>query len=126
MGENSNSRSRKYNWGLNLVIALFLSLLMLTHNVNGQGNNLYTCWGGCYNKCFLLSPGGADQYPCYFSCLSQCTYTQSLESYQYYCQIGCSATRCIPLRGSSSSGNLRNESFLNCYLVFFNPNSDSV
>ncbi|KAI5669404.1 hypothetical protein M9H77_19257 [Catharanthus roseus] len=82
------------------ILGFIVFLLILTQEkVNGQGgnNNLYTCWGGCYNKCFLLGGNPADRYPCYFSCLAGCTSSQSTGNYRYYCQVGCSATRCVPL-----------------------------
>lgn len=88
------------------ITKIFVSVLIIMLIVVGNemsivnGDSPYACWGGCYNKCILLSlrssaPTGSN--PCYVQCVSKCIPTSSIE-YQDYCSIGCSLELCVPTR----------------------------
>ncbi|XP_059318663.1 uncharacterized protein LOC132069278 [Lycium ferocissimum] len=63
---------------------------------------IYSCWGGCYNNCFLLKKTD-DTYQCYFNCLNKCTASSSPTSssspfdFESICKGGCYLEICIPL-----------------------------
>uniref|UniRef100_A0A3Q7HRT6 Knottin scorpion toxin-like domain-containing protein n=1 Tax=Solanum lycopersicum TaxID=4081 RepID=A0A3Q7HRT6_SOLLC len=87
------------------ITSIFVSFLIVLFVVGNEmyivnGDSPYACWGGCYNKCILLTmksrvPSGND--PCYVKCLSKCIPTSSSE-YKNYCTIGCSLELCVAFR----------------------------
>ncbi|PIN14208.1 hypothetical protein CDL12_13162 [Handroanthus impetiginosus] len=83
-----------------IVAAVVVALVVLANGVNAQ---VYTCLGGCYNKCFLRSiKSNSERLACYYQCLTSCV-PRSAADYQYYCQIGCSLELCIPASGDGAS-----------------------
>ncbi|KAL0323874.1 UNVERIFIED_CONTAM: hypothetical protein Scaly_2354500 [Sesamum calycinum] len=96
--------ARKIGAGGGRVVAVVVAMVVvLAISVNAQ---LYTCWGGCYNVCFLRSNGTRPVgLPCYYQCLNSCNRGSPADS-QYYCQIGCAMERCVPV--SNDGARLEN------------------
>ncbi|KAH0645342.1 hypothetical protein KY284_033226 [Solanum tuberosum] len=77
--------------------------------------DIYGCWGGCYNHCFLLQKNSDNDktYQCYYNCLNNCTPSTSTSStssspsnFGSLCQGGCFLMICIPLSfGGANIGN---------------------
>ncbi|KAK4420021.1 hypothetical protein Salat_2415000 [Sesamum alatum] len=75
------------------VVVVMVAVVVLAICVNAQ---VYTCWGGCYNKCFLRSNGtGQEMLACYYQCFNSCPRRSPADS-PYYCQIGCYIELCGP------------------------------
>ncbi|KAL2525512.1 Uncharacterized protein Adt_10566 [Abeliophyllum distichum] len=74
-------------------LMVVLMPLMLTSVVVAP--DIYGCWGGCFNECFIGSHKiPSKSFACHLKCLDSCV-PRSATDYQYYCQIGCSLKRCI-------------------------------
>lgn len=89
-------RRRGVGDGGTVVVVVLVGLVMvLANGVNGQ--KIYSCFGGCYNECFMSSSSktGSERLACYYLCLNGCV-PRSPSDFEYYCQIGCSFKLCIP------------------------------
>ncbi|KAL6533892.1 hypothetical protein OROHE_013725 [Orobanche hederae] len=84
------------NVGYYFILVILVSTY---YSVHAQSNNMYECWGGCYNNCFIRSGSTttqADSLACDYNCLTSCI-PHSASDFNYYCQIGCSLKLCIPV-----------------------------
>lgn len=49
-----------------------LVILMFLVQVQQGSAQLFTCWGGCLNECFILNKRAIGRFPCYVNCLAKC------------------------------------------------------
>ncbi|XP_051137729.1 uncharacterized protein LOC127255966 [Andrographis paniculata] len=78
------------------AVAVILVASIILSNCAAVNAQRYTCWGGCYNNCFLRSnKTRPEMLSCYYQCLNKCV-PRSPADYQYYCRIGCSLELCAP------------------------------
>ncbi|KAL8537121.1 hypothetical protein ACS0TY_012340 [Phlomoides rotata] len=78
-----------------VVVVLVVMAVVLTNAQSAQ--QIYQCWGGCYNVCFVKSSkSAAERFACYYQCLPGCV-PRSPSNYQYFCQIGCALEQCRPI-----------------------------
>ncbi|GFP80304.1 hypothetical protein PHJA_000173800 [Phtheirospermum japonicum] len=75
------------------ILAVVVVVAAAAANCSVQAQ-IYSCWGGCYNECFLRSnETRTDSFACYYECLNSCV-PRTPADYQYYCQIGCNLEQC--------------------------------
>lgn len=90
-------------WEINWkVVIIFLVLQLQEVKMEDEvvtSSKMYSCWGGCYNNCFLLQKNddSAQSFQCYFNCLNNCTTSSSALDFQSVCRGGCYLEMCIPL-----------------------------
>lgn len=90
-----------------IILWLLMSKIVKMEDEVVPTRDVYGCWGGCYNNCFLLQKNSDDDktYQCYYNCLNNCTpistptssTTSSPLNYGSLCQGGCFLMICIPL-----------------------------
>lgn len=78
--------------GIYRLLVVIVTLMLASVVVSP---NIYGCWGGCFNQCFIGSrKTPSENFTCHLQCLCSCV-PKSGADIQYYCQIGCSLKRCV-------------------------------
>lgn len=95
----------RINWMFMMIVivwTLMCPLVKMEDEVVSRAK-IYSCWGGCYNDCFLLQKSSDNNSTktsqCYYNCLNNCTSSTSTSTsdYEGFCKGACFLMICLPL-----------------------------